>query len=63
MRGERTCEICEIDKAKHKCLCSDCEKIHFICEECYQEGKKEGVIIDKGFRMKQYMKEIKEKYK
>jgi hypothetical protein len=57
------CEICNVGKPEHKCLCGECDKIHLICQKCYEFGKDEGMIIDKGFRMKQYSTGIKKKFK
>jgi NifB/MoaA-like Fe-S oxidoreductase len=57
------CEICEVGMAAHKCFCGDCEKIHFICEECYAEGKRTKNIYDKKYKQSELNKDLKKKLK
>ncbi len=59
------CDFCHNEYIKgkgHMCWCDECSKPHPMCDKCYQEAKKEGIIVDKDIPMNSINNKNKERY-
>lgn len=45
----------------HSCFCSECNKVHPYCDECYQEGVRTGGIKDVNYKKTETSKKLDER--
>ena len=45
----------------HACFCSDCNKVHPYCQECYEDGVRRGAIADVKYKKTETSKKLDER--